>query len=64
MDSYQDRKTGKDDVDVEMAREMTEFELKLLETNELIQTRGKVIIWNITGLLAFFCQIIMLWIQD
>lgn len=42
MDAYQVRKKGKDDIDVEMMRQMTEFEIKLLENNELIQTRGKV----------------------
>ena len=40
--SYQQRKIGVDVVSLEMIRQLSDWEKKLLETQELLQVRGKV----------------------
>ena len=40
--SYQQRKIGVDAVSLEMMRQLSDWEKKLLETQELLQVRGKV----------------------
>ena len=42
LESYRQRKVGVDEVDTEMTRDLTPFEVKLLESQEVMMTRGKV----------------------
>lgn len=42
LENFEKRKIGVDAVSVEMMRKLTDWEKKLLETQELMEVRGKV----------------------
>jgi hypothetical protein len=45
VESYKKRIIGVDEVDMEMTRELTEWEKHLLQSQEVVEVRGKVIIF-------------------